>query len=222
MKTKVFMFALTINLLLAAQVPSDWVQVSGVVMAGSGQPLAYADISVFPMDVAVSGPLPAARTDGKGRYVLRTPAFPGRTRICAFKASAGYPNTQYLLYESRSEHMLELHLQAGVNLQNIDIHLGEPDGVVKFVVTDARTGSPITKARIVMRRMDDKPAASSDSVPSSGEYVVALPAVPIHISISAVGHETWTYRDDSGTALVLSPRENRTLKVSLTPTDKTP
>ena len=208
-----------LNLMLAAQGASDWVQVSGTVFDSSGQPLANAEISVFPMDMAVSGPLPGAQTDANGRYLLRTPRFQGRTRLCAYKDSAGYPNTQYLLYESPSEHMLELHLQAGSNLHKMDIHLGEPDGVLKLNILDMQTGNPVIRAQVVMHRTDEKPAISSNTVPPSGEYIAALPEAPIQIKVSAPGYRDWTYSDDSGQALVLRARQNKTITVKLTRVD---
>jgi len=204
--------------LVWSQTPADWATVTGRVLDADGRPVAGAKISIFPLDVAVSGGMPVQpRTDQDGRYRLVSPGFPGRTRLCAVKESAGYPNTQYLLFASGEETMPEVSLTPGRHLENVDIHLGPPDGTVEGSVIDAETRAPISKARIVLHRSEPE-SISSTSLPPDGHFFFALPRAPIDITVTAPSYLPWTYKDAHSAAntLVLRTSEHREITVGLT------
>ena len=80
---------------IAAQPNLDWSTVSGQVLDAHGRPVSEATISAFPLDVAISGPMPQGTiSDESGRYKLSLPPFTGRTRLSAAKPRDGYPDAQ--------------------------------------------------------------------------------------------------------------------------------
>ncbi|MGH9530734.1 MAG: carboxypeptidase-like regulatory domain-containing protein [Terriglobales bacterium] len=202
---------------MRAQTPEDWATVTGRVLDSEGRPVAAAKISAFPLDVAISGPMPVAPlTDQEGKYRLVLPAYHGRTRLCAVKPEAGYPDTQGLLFVSGQESSPEVRLTDGARLENVDIKLGSPDGTLAGFVVDAETRMPITKARISLRRAS--PASMySTTISPDGHFFFALPHAPIEITVTAPGYVPWSYNDiQSGTnALELASSDHRVITVEL-------
>jgi len=170
------------------------------------------------LEADVSERLPFAITDENGKFRLLSPAF-GKTRLCAVKEEAGYPNTQGLLFVSGKENLQIVNLTSGAQVEDVDIILREPDGIVEGVVTDSTTGRPIPGARITLRRLDGISAFYSTSLPRDGSFQFALPPRPISIAVSAAGYQTWMYRDPQTFALglVLENSTHRSIRVELTP-----
>jgi len=199
------------------QSPTDWATIVGQVLDPNGRPVAQAKITYFPLDVAISGPLPSgAITDQNGHYRLKLPAFHGRTRLCAVKESAGYPDTQGLLFVSGKENMPEISLTPGAYLENVDIHLGAPDGILRGAIVDEITGTPVTKARITLRRKDPE-SMYSTTVPNDGQFTFALPEAPIEVKVDAPGYVAWHYQDpiNSTNGLVLASEESKTIGIKM-------
>lgn len=200
-------------------VPRNWATVTGSVVDQQGQPVAGAKVSAMPLDVAVEGPVPAPPiTDSNGRFRLSTPAYSGRTRLAAIKESAGYPDTQGLLFSSPNDSMPEVSLLPGATIEGIVIRLGPPDGVIDASIVDAITAKPVSKARLNLRR-DAPPAIYSATIPSDGHFRLALPPVPIHMSIDAPGYLHWEYRDEvtGKPELVLKNSTRKVLTITLVP-----
>jgi hypothetical protein len=206
--------------LMQSQAPADWATVTGRVLDSDGRPVAGARISIFPKDVGLSGGMPRQPiTNQDGAYRLVSPAYPGRTRLCAVKESAGYPNAQYSLFVSSTDgKMPEVSLTPGGHLENIDIHLGPPDGIIEGFVVDAGTRAPISKARITLHR-SDRESISSSTLPPDGHFSYALPPVLIEITVEAPGYLRWTYRDLATRAngIVLSTSDHKKITVELKP-----
>jgi hypothetical protein len=199
------------------QTPAGWATITGRVLDSDGRPVPGAKISVFPMDVAVTGGMPRQPiTDEEGRYRLVSPAFPGKTRLCAVKESAGYPDTQGLLFTSGGDSMPEVSLVPGGHLENVDIRLGPPDGILEGSVIDAETRAPVPKARITLHRRDPE-SMHSTSLPKDGHFLFALPPAPIEIAVVAPGYTPWKYKDaQSGVEnLVLTNSDHRVITVEL-------
>lgn len=204
---------------ILGQAPTSSATLTGRVFESDGSPLPGAKISVFPMDVAISGAMPSgAITDEKGEYKLMIPAYPGRVRLCAVKESAGYPDTQGLLFASGKESMPEVKLSPGDDLSGVDIHLGPPDGVLEGSVVDSRTQVPVRGARINLHRNNPE-SMYSGTLPPDGHFRFALPPAPIEISVTAPGFLPWRYKDtdNGGNELVLRTSERRTVTVELKP-----
>jgi hypothetical protein len=201
------------------EVPKDWATVTGQVLDSDGRPLAAAKISAFPLDAAMSGAIPRQPvTDQNGRFSYDLPAYPGRTRFCAIKESAGYPDTQGLLFASPGENMPEVSLVSGGHLENVDIHLGAPDGVLAGSVVDGVTGVEVPKARVTLHRSEPE-SMYSTSLGPDGSFLLALPQAPIEVSVIAPGYLPWKYKDPlTGLDKVLiHSTDRRSIVVTLTP-----
>jgi 5-hydroxyisourate hydrolase-like protein (transthyretin family) len=196
---------------------SQWnVTVTGRVVDAQGKPVAGAKIEVFPLEVGISGPLPSAITDKNGEYRFVSPAF-GKTRLCAVKEEAGYPNTQGLLFVSGKDSRPVVNLTSTTKLEDVNIVLGEPDGIAGGTIMDATTGTPISNARVTLRRLDGVSAIYSTSLPKNGQFLFALPPVPISMTVTAPGYEVWQYKDPHtfASGLVLKNSEHQTMNVEL-------
>lgn len=202
-----------------AQGRESWATVKGRVIDSEGQPVANSRISIFPMDTATSGPPPpSATTDYDGRYSVSLPPYQGRTRLCAVKESAGYPDTQGLVFTSGNDNMPIVELVPNGIFENVDIRLGPPGGILKGTVVDAETGRPLWQARITLRRTDRPEAIYSTSLPPDAHFLFALPPVPIEVTAAAPLYAPWTYKDTitGATSLVLQAAEHQTLTIRLT------
>jgi Carboxypeptidase regulatory-like domain len=209
------LFYLTLGLVLAApaQQSNQVAIVSGRVLDAQGLPVPDAKISIFPM-AAVSGGMPSATTDRDGRYRLVSPPF-GDTWFSAVKETAGYPDTNALLFAPEVDDRPKVFLGPGTQT-TLDIHLGVPDGILEGVVTDAAMKAKIGNARITLRREAPK-AIYSGTLPPDGHFLFALPPTRIEISVTAPGYLPWKYRDSqTGSDKIVLPNSNRqTLSVQL-------
>lgn len=208
--------ALLIGTLVAQnQVPVGWAVITGQVLDSKGEPVADANISLFPA-VAFSGGLPYAKSDKNGFYRLVSPPF-GKVWLSASKPSSGYPDTNSLLFAPEVDDRPELQLSPGSET-NQDIHLAAPDGILEAKVIDGVTKAVVQDGRITMRRQ--KPASFySTRLPRDGHFLYALPAAPIEITVSAPGYQPWSYRDakTGNSTILLSSSDRRILTIELTP-----
>jgi hypothetical protein len=214
--TRILFFAvLGLALVAPAQHSNEPAIVSGQVLDAQGLPVANAKISIFPMG-AVSGGLPSALTDKEGRYRLVSPPF-GETWFSAVKETAGYPDTNALLFAPEIDDRPKVLLGPGTRL-TLDIHLGPPDGILDGIITDATTKTKIGNAHITLQRESPK-SIYSGSLPPDGHFLFALPPAPIEISITANGYLPWKYNDaqTGSDKLTLMNSNRRTLSVQLTP-----
>lgn len=202
------------NVWVRGQVPQGWAVVSGQVLDAQGKPVADATISLFPA-VPFQGGLPYAATNADGRYRLVSPPF-GKVWLCAVKPSAGYPDTNSLLFASEVDDRPEIFLDPNAVLTQ-DIHLARPVGVLEAQVIDTVTKAIVPNAHIAMRRQKPQ-AIYSENIPKDGHFLYALPSAPIEIYITAPSYRQWKYADQNGqNALVLASSERRKLTIELIP-----
>lgn len=203
-----------VNVWVRGQVPQGWAVVSGQVLDAQGKPVADAHISLFPAG-AFQGSLPYAATDVDGRYQLISPPF-GKAWLCAVKPSAGYPDTNMLLFAPEVDDRPEIFLAPNAVLTQ-DIHLAPPLGILEAQVIDAATKRIVSNGHIAMRRQKPE-AIHSENIPKDGHFLYALPPAPIEIFITAPGYRQWKYADKNGqNALVLDNSEHRRLTIELIP-----
>jgi hypothetical protein len=114
--------------------------------------------------------------------------------------------------------MPEVYLTPDGHLEDVDIRLGPPDGILEGFVVDNGTGASVPKARITLHRAD-REAMYSTSLPPDGHFLFALPPAPIEITVTAPGYLIWKYKDprSGATKLVLDTLDRRTITVELTP-----
>ncbi len=207
----------SVGFVLPEQTEVRNVEVSGRVLDEHGVPVAGAQISILPLEVGLSGGMPAAKTDEAGRYTLVVPPY-GKARFCAIKESQGYPDTQLLLFVSGAETMPEVELISGAQLE-VDIHLGAPDGILSATVVDAKTGNAVRNATLLLRRSDWITAFHRTTLPANGQFSFALPPAPIQISVMAPGYKTWVYKDQQTdmSGLVLARSSHKVLTIAMEP-----
>jgi hypothetical protein len=206
---------------MTAQNDMESAMVSGHVYDSESNPLPGARVIPFPLEVGTSAPIPFADTNSEGAYSLNLPAY-GKTRICASKKGAGYPDTKGAVFVSGNENEPEVDVTAGSRLHDVDIHLPPPDGSVDLTVTDKDTGLTISRARITLRREEDPSIMYSGDIEKNGHFYVDLPDRPIQIAITAGGYEPWKYQDAiSGNSFVkVMSHEHKTIAARLSPVPK--
>jgi len=189
--------------------------VTGTVLDAQDTPVADARISILP-EGAFSGGLPFARSDRNGHYRLVSWVY-GKTWISAVKERAGYPDTNNLLFAPEVDDRPEVLLSPGSYFE-LDIHLGQPDGILEATVVDATTGRALPDARILMRR-DKPPSDYSGTIPADGHFLFALPEAPIELTVTAPGYRNWRYADKKtgSNKLVLSSSDHLMIKIRLSP-----
>jgi hypothetical protein len=205
---------------LWAQDQPQNVRLSGHVYESDGKALGGAKITLFPLETGIGGPImPSALTGEDGAYFMVAPPL-GKTRILASLEGRGYPNSFYKIFASPEDHFPEVNLIAGAALREVDIHLAPPDGVVEGAVIDKENGATIRFAQIALRSAAEPTVFLSSGVGPSGHFQYALPNMPISVSISAPGYNTWVYIEPSTHAqyLKLNSSEHRTLSVELVKT----
>jgi Carboxypeptidase regulatory-like domain len=195
--------------------------ISGHVYDSEGHPLQGARVIPFPLERGMSGLLPTAESDSEGAYRLNLPAF-GKTRICASKKDAGYPDTSMLIFVSGKENEPEVNVAVGSRLYDVDIHLPDPDGSLDITVTDQNTGLVIPRARITLRREEDPSVMYSTDIGSNGHFHLELPNRPIQIEITAGGYEPSIYKDAiSGNLFVkVMAHEHKAIAFHMSPVPK--
>lgn len=217
----VCLLSVVVALSAIAQADGGRARVSGHVYDASGRPLAHAQISVFPLETAFSGGLPATFTNDLGFYTLDTPAY-GKTRILVIKEEAGYPNTMSAVFAPEVEALPEVNLDRSADLHDIDIHLGNPDGSIDGEIRDAISKAPVLTARITLRRVSDPDVMLSTNSDRDGTFRFVLPERPIRLTVAAPGYLPWTYVDAAtgNNSLELKPHERKRIVVELQPVTK--
>ena len=214
-------FAFCLALPLFAQESAKRARVSGHVYDAAGNPLARAQVSVFPLETAFSGGLPGAITDSSGFYTFDTPAY-GKTRILVIKEDAGYPNTMSAIFAPDVEALPEVSLAPGADLHDVDVHLGEPDGSIEGEIRDAVSNTPVTVARITMRRVSNPDVMFSTNSGRDATFRFVLPNRQISMTIAAPGYSPWTYIDalTGNNFLQLKSQDRKKIVVELQPLKK--
>lgn len=217
MKILISLLAISFGLTVMSGQSQESAVVTGKVLDTQGNPVAGARISIFPT-AAGSGGLPFAVTDQNGNYHLVSPPF-GETFLCAVKESAGYPDTNGLLFSRQEDDRPKVTLSPGSHLQ-VDIHLGSPDGVLEGSVIDAVSRAKVPTAKITLRKTH--PDAFYSGTITQSSFLFALPPTPIEISISAPGYMPWQYKDSQtgSNKILLDGTDHRTLTIELTPNNK--
>jgi hypothetical protein len=190
--------------------------VSGHVYDSEGHPLVGARVIPFPLEVGMSGPLPFAVSAADGSYRLTLPAF-GKTRICASKEGAGYPDTTSAIFLSGKENEPVVNLVAETHLHDIDIRLPPPDGSLDLTVTDKSSGLAIPNARITLRRDEDPSVMYATGIGDTGHFYIELPNRPIQIFVTAGGYQDARYKDPiTGDQFIkILPHQHKVIAVQL-------
>jgi hypothetical protein len=152
--------------------------------------------------------------DGRSirRHAPTTTLFP-----IGFAQPTRYQDTTGKVFASPEDHFPEVNLVRGPAIEDVDIHLGPPDGLVEGSVIDGDTGSVVRFAQITIRWADEPSVFSSENIPQAGQFGYALPKRPITIEITAPGYRPWTCSDATTKAhfILLEPNARATLNVGL-------
>jgi Carboxypeptidase regulatory-like domain len=196
--------------------------IHGYVVNSAGQGVSGATVEAIPENLNISL-VPSTITDGTGGYTIASQV-PGQLRVLAFKESDGYPNTAGLVFTTGDEHFPLIDAMYGQVLNNVDIVLPPPDGVIQGIVRNAKTGSIAAQARITMNWVEKPEVMYSSYLKSDGTFLFALPLRPIAIEITAPGFKAWHYgsgKNDQGFAF-LRPGSNTKIDINLEPETSIP
>jgi hypothetical protein len=201
-----------------AQSTSVRVILEGNVYDEAGNPVGGARIDLLPLQTALEDFMPSALTDEHGHFRMTTPTY-GRTRVSASKISAGFPDTNGKLFSSQNDAAPVVNLNGSQPVNEIDIHLGPPDGRIDGVVINKSNGDIVRSAWISMRWTDDPSAIYSGRI-SSGEFQYALPQHAIVLTITAPGFKPWVYinEETKDRFVDIAPGERLAIKAELEPT----
>jgi len=192
---------------------------AGTVVDERGKPVASA--TVFLAGV-IGREAPYAITDGEGKFLLK--GLPGRWKLLAYKEADDYPRNFFVFFSSPGEDFPVIDIVQEKTVQNVVVRLGQKAGHLKLRVADD-SGKSVT-ASVTFNRPDL--TSSRPDVKGYGDYstsvtdAVAVPAVPLRVTVEADGYEPWHYggsdwqtkkgliRIKSGKTIVLGVRLRRT------------
>ncbi len=190
--------------------------VTGRVFDAEGHLVPGARVSVWREPLCRN--FPEVETEKQGYYrILCHPDGPTEAAFSASKQSPEYPTSKFTHLALEREAKAEAMLVPGSHL-TLDFHLGPPDGFLEGYVVDSRTKSGVPNTQITMHRSQTQLQYSSE-IPQDGHFVIALPPVPIEITVTAPGYQPWQYKDElEGTdALILPSGKHRMMRIELTP-----
>ena len=197
--------------------PGPAILIHGHVVNSAGQGISGVRVEVIPENLNISL-VPSTITDDTGGYTIAS-QIPGRLRLLAFKEGDGYPDTLGLVFTTGDQHFPLIDATYGQVLDNVDIVLPPPDGVIQGIVRNAKTGSIAAQARITMNWVEKPEVMYSSYLKSDGTFLFALPSRPIAIEITAPGFKAWHYgssQSDEGFAF-LRPGSNTKVDIGLEP-----
>lgn len=198
---------------------SNAAMIRGHVYYKDGTPVSGAEVEVHtfgPFEGVIPQPV---RTDASGRFTIIYPPL-GEGYISASKVDEGYPNVALALYGRENFTSIQsIDLQAGTNVENIDLKFGDPDAVIDFHVIDKNNGRNITNARITIQWSRDPNIMSSLTIPESGIFTFVAPKHPVEIVVSASGYTGWYWVCDqtNQTIAAIVPGKHFRVSVPLLP-----
>ena len=194
--------------------------VTGQVIDRQGRTVPNVIVKAFP-EAPHSGPLPEARTDASGNFVLRRLP-PGDHRLFTAYTEAGYPDTMNGLFTGDRSMYQDVRLDPGGAVSGVTLTLPEKGARFALAIVDEETGAPVLAARIQITRADlgqDWPRLEVGPN-MRGEFTILLTNSPFLVQIRAGGYQTWNYTDvdfqgKETHKLVLAPGTAKDLTVKL-------
>lgn len=182
-----------------------------------GKPVRNAHVFLWWPD-PLCGNLADAETDADGHYeLLCNPDGPTRASFGAFMQNAACPNAKYTHLAPETQPKAEVLLIPGSRVK-LDFHLGHQSGCLEGIVIDSTTKAVVPNARITMHRSQTQLQYSTE-ISQDGNFVFALPTVPIEISITAPGYQPWKFKDPqtSASTLNLTNADHRVITIEMLP-----
>jgi len=196
--------------------------IKGHVTDQQGRKMPGLTVCAMPYATGFRGHLVSAVTDKDGAFEIRSSVV-GQLQVIAYKDDAGYPDVSGVLFTSGMEHFPVTDVLQGQTLNNLNIVLPPPDGILSGKVRDSITGEAVPQARITLRWAESPDVMYSSYLKSDGSFMFALPPRPITIELSAEGRQPWHYVDPkTGSAYVsLTASSKVNLSITLKVDDKT-
>jgi hypothetical protein len=194
--------------------------VTGQVIDHEGRPTPNVIVKAFP-EGPHSGPLPDARTDGSGNFVLRR-LNPGGYRLFTAHTEAGYPDTMNGLFTGDPSMYQDVRIEPGGAVSGVTLTLPEKGARFTLVIVDDETGAPVLASRVQITRADlDQDWPKLDSSPTiRGVFSIVLTNSPFLVQVRAGGYQSWSYTDvdiqgKETHRLVLAPGTSKEITVKL-------
>lgn len=201
--------------------------VEGVVLKGTGEPLAKALVYAAggPDDGQGRRRRRAALTDESGRFTLSgLPA--GEYQIRAVKEEEGYPDMTFNFYSSASQEgkWPRVSVLGDQPVRGLVLGVGDPQtGRLVVHVFDARSKQPIRDAQVEMNHKG-KPLTlfRAGANQPDGSFRLLIPAsVAVNVAVTAPGYGTWRYVEGGpagrGDSVLLGPGAEKRITVELQP-----
>jgi hypothetical protein len=192
--------------------------IEGTVSYENGGPVDGATVYASPMDRAIGGIIPNAKTDRAGHFAISHLWF-GKFAVGAEKLDEDYPNMTEQFYSDGKFETVTLTSRRAA--ASVGIRLGPKAGILTGTVVDAITDAPLNPCVDFTRSSNPNNFLSGTGLVNA-EYRVLVPSdTDVNMKIWHDGYKPWYYPgsvDKSERKPVhLKPGEIRTLNIRLQP-----
>ena len=183
--------------------------ISGTVLDELSHPVAYAHVHVEIVGAPSIMITPVAETNAKGRFAIRRLRW-GTYGVMAQKPNAGYPpmNTFGSFY-GRGR-IPEVTVSPQAPAATVVVRIGPKAAFLTATIVSARTGKPIKRARLDLRRKGRAEGFWRGAVLAHFTYPFPSEQV-ITLTVSAPGFEPWRW------TVRMTPGERKVLTIRLRP-----
>lgn len=206
------------GIVVLANADADNGLIEGTVRYENDDPANGATVYASPMDHAIAGIVPHAKTDENGHFIIPH-LFLGKYAVGAEKLNEEYLDTTKQFYSDGKFDTVTL--TSGHPLASVNIRLGPKAGILTGTVSDAVTGAPLDPC-VEFRRAKNPGNFLSGTGLVNAQYRVLVPSdTDILMKVWYGGHKPWYYPGTTDKAqsrpVNLKPGEETRLDIRLEP-----
>ena len=190
--------------------------ICGTVLDENGQPARSILVTATYLG-AHSGPEPASRSDGSGRYCLGNVPF-GESALSADDPKRGYPDMCFAFYSAASESerwKTAVTLSAKLPHAERDFRIPYKGAFLTIHLSDAATGTPISGLSVKLRVQSDPDQRWMSTSQVTSDALLLPPNENVLLQVSAPGYREWPYDGSPGYVLNMLPGERKAIDVKL-------
>lgn len=200
-------------------------EIEGFVINVEGQRVAGARVFAE-RDDALNSLVMSSYTDDSGAFKINLREA-GFYRLYGSKEDDGYPLTISGFHQVTTIPSPKVSVAEHQVIRDVIVQFGPKVSKINGSIVDSTTGHFISKATIILRRVDDSQMSyviGAGEAKENGRFNVLVPPVPFTIEVSAPDYETWNYTKDSANhhidSLQVQSGQTKTLKITMHPTKR--